>query len=88
LITCKGCGQLVKDISELSEVGSLGLAFRGRCPHCRGWVYCQDLWKKTKTIDKTRTRRIRKNPKKQPKSRDIRTPEARENCLETVLTSR
>lgn len=88
MINCQGCGQLIRDISELSEVGSLGLALRGRCPHCGGWVFCQDLWKKTKTIDKTHARRIRKSRKKQPKKRDIQTPEARENRLETVLASR
>jgi len=89
MITCPSCGKQITAIRELSEVGSLGrLALRGKCPNCGAWMFCNELWKKTKIIDKTRSRANQENQEKRPKKGYIRTPEARENRLERVLESR
>jgi predicted ATP-dependent serine protease len=88
MITCPKCGQIIREIGELSEVRSLGLALRGKCPSCEAWVFCDELWKKTKTIDKTRVRATTKNQEKRPKKGHTKTSKARENRLETVLLSR
>lgn len=50
---CSKCGENIKDITQLKEVGSLGIALRGKCPNCSAWIWAGDLWKKTKEIDRT-----------------------------------
>jgi len=70
MITCYKCGQIIRDIRELTEVRSLGLALMGRCPGCGTRINCQALWKKTQFIDKTR---------------HTITPDDAKNSLETVL---
>jgi hypothetical protein len=87
LITCYKCGQIIREIGELSEVHSLGLALMGKCPGCGTRINCQELWKKTKYIDKTRPRATRKNQEKQTKKGYVITPKDSKNSLETVLES-
>lgn len=86
-ITCDSCGQIIREIGELKEVRSLGLALRGRCPNCGGWVWCEQLWKKTKFIDLTHPTATRKAQERQPKPRHASTPILPENRLEAVLES-
>jgi len=71
---CPKCGSFLTDIKQLSEVSSLGLALRGKCPKCGAWVWCEDLWKKTKFIDKTHPRATRERSKPRKKRGYTRTP--------------
>jgi len=85
MITCPTCGKQITNIKQLSEVESLGLAMRGRCPKCEGWIYCNSLWKKTRFIDRTHPTASSKSHGKRLKARHINTPKARINALERVL---
>jgi predicted ATP-dependent serine protease len=87
MITCQRCGKAITDIKQLTEVGSLGLALRGKCPSCGGWVFCEELWKKTKFIDRTHTERTRTQSKARNKRGHTKTPKARKNALELQQTA-
>lgn len=85
--TCQNCGKRITDIRELAEVQSLGLAMRGKCPDCGGWVWADQLWKKTEYIDKRRPRANRISQEILPESGHTIRPKARKNRLESVLES-
>lgn len=84
---CEGCGKVLTDIKQLIEVSSLGLAMRGRCPDCSSWVWIDQLWQRTKYIDKTSPRANRKQGKKRSKASHISTPKEHKKALEGVLVS-
>ena len=87
MITCYKCGQIIREIGELSEVHSLGLALMGKCPGCGTRINCQELWKKTKVIDLTGKGTKQRTPGNRSKKTYTRTPKDSKNSLETVLES-
>lgn len=87
MINCPSCGKVLTDIKELSEVSSLGLAMRGKCPNCRDWVWVDQLWQRTKYIDKTHPTANRERSKPRKKRGYSRTPNEAKTALEMPLAS-
>jgi len=87
MIKCFKCGREIREIGELSEVRSLGLALLGTCPGCGARINCQQLWKKRKEIDLTDTEDKQRAPGNRAKKGNTKTPSRPQNSLESVLES-
>ena len=47
-VVCPTCGTTFRDLAELVNVHSVGLAMYGNCPKDGACVPCEGLWRKVK----------------------------------------